>query len=250
MQVQEATDDYIISKMKQFKLVDMRDSYLSLIEEAEFSGFGYKEFLKQLLEIEDEGKKYRQQERLKKQAHFETTKTLEDIDYCFNPSLDQTQVENLGKVDFIQKHENILIIGPPGVGKSMIATGIGMNACKAGYKVLFANAKELMDDLHDKMLAGTLFTAIQQLNKVALLIIDELSYLKMDKEKESIFFQIIRQRYEKSSLIITTNLPMGRWDEIFTGQLAATAILDRLVHHCHILSITGDSYRVKGKEGK
>jgi DNA replication protein DnaC len=78
------------------------------------------------------------------------------------------------------------------------------------------------------------------------LIIDELSYLKMDKERESLFFQIIRQRYEKSSLIITTNLPMGRWDELFTGKLAAAAILDRLVHHCHVISITGDSYRVKG----
>jgi DNA replication protein DnaC len=89
---------------------------------------------------------------------------------------------------------------------------------------------------------------LKALNKVQLLIIDELSYVKMDKEKESIFFQVIRQRYEKSSLIITTNLPLSRWDEIFTGQLAATAILDRLVHHCHILSITGDSFRVKGEK--
>nr|WP_280140118.1 ATP-binding protein [Proteiniborus ethanoligenes] len=89
---------------------------------------------------------------------------------------------------------------------------------------------------------------LKALNKVELLIIDELSYLKMDKEKESIFFQVIRQRYEKSSLIIITNLPLSRWDEVFTGQLAATAILDRLVYHCHILSITGDSFRVKGEK--
>ena len=87
-----------------------------------------------------------------------------------------------------------------------------------------------------------------KLNKIDLLIIDELSYIKMDKERESLFFQIIRQRYEKSSLIITTNLPMGRWNELFTGQLAATAILDRLLHHCHLISITGDNYRVKGSK--
>jgi len=101
--------------------------------------------------------------------------------------------------------------------------------------------------------AVSLEQSLDKLNKVELLIIDELSYLKMDREKESIFFQIIRQRYEKCSLIITTNLPMGRWDEVFTGQLAATAILDRLVHHCHVISITGDSFRVKGEkflEGK
>ena len=143
---------------------------------------------------------------------------------------------------------NIIIIGPPGVGKTMIATGIGINACKAGKTVMFINAKELMDKLSDALKKDTLRQTLKALNKVQLLIIDELSYLKMDKEKESIFFQVIRQRYEKSSLIITTNLPLGRWDEVFTGQLAATAILDRLVHHCHVLSITGDSFRVKGEK--
>ena len=151
-------------------------------------------------------------------------------------------------LDFIDANENILIIGPPGVGKSMIATGIGMNAVDAGYKVLFANAKELVDRLYDTMLEGTLRETLEELNKISLLIVDELSYVKMDRERESLFFQVVRQRYEKNSLIITTNLPMGRWDELFTGKLAATAILDRRVHHCHILSITGDSYRVKGSK--
>ena len=140
----------------------------------------------------------------------------------------------------------MIIIGPPGVGKSMIATGIGLNAVRAGYRVLFVNAKDLADRLYEKMQEGTLREVLDDLNKVPLLIVDELSYIKMDRERESLFFQVIRQRYEKNSLIITTNLPMGRWDELFTGSLAATAILDRLVHRCHILSITGDSYRVKG----
>jgi len=98
------------------------------------------------------------------------------------------------------------------------------------------------------MQAGCLKETLEALERIQLLIIDELSYLTMDKERESIFFQIIRQRYEKSSLIITTNLPMGKWDELFTGKIAASAILDRLVHHCHVLTITGDSYRVKGNE--
>ena len=96
------------------------------------------------------------------------------------------------------------------------------------------------------MLEGNLEYCLNRLSKIQLLIIDELSYIKMDKERESLFFQVIRQRYEKGFLIITTNLPMVRWNELFTGQLAATAILDRLLHHCHLLSITGDSYRVKG----
>ena len=108
------------------------------------------------------------------------------------------------------------------------------------------NAKELVDRLYTEMHADRLPETLGQLGRVDLLIIDELSYLNMDSERESMFFQIIRQRYEKSCLIITTNLPIGRWDELFTGQLAATAILDRLLHHFHVLSITGESYRVKG----
>ena len=238
--------EYIDAMMKQFKLVDMREQYRDLITEAESSSMGYEAFLVRLLETEEAGKRGRRTEKLCKEACFETHKRLEDIDYSFNQSLDKDKITELGRLDFIAANENVIIIGPPGVGKSMIATGIGLNAVRAGYRVFFVNAKDLADRLYEKMQEGTLREVLDDLNKVPLLIVDELSYIKMDRERESLFFQVIRQRYEKNSLIITTNLPMGRWDELFTGRLAATAILDRLVHRCHILSITGDSYRVKG----
>jgi DNA replication protein DnaC len=229
-------------------MVDARERYQEIIDEAVEKKLGYKEFLVRLLQAEALGKQRRLTEKLTLKAGFDYIKTLEEIEYGFNDSINHQKIQELGTLSFMERNENIIIIGPPGVGKSMIATGIGINACRAGKKVLFTNAKELMDRLHKAMIDGTLEVELKALNKIQLLIIDELSYLKMDKEKESIFFQIIRQRYEKSSLIITTNLPMGRWDEVFTGQLAATAILDRLVHHCHILSITGDSFRVKGEK--
>ena len=222
-QANQVNAEYIETMMKKFKLVDMREQYRDLVLEAESSAMGYEEFLIRLLSVEEEGKRIRRTDRLRKEACFEAEKRLEDI-------------------------ENVIIVGPPGVGKSMIATGIGMNAVGAGYRVLFANAKELVDQLYEKMKEGVLREFLDELGKIPLLIVDELSYVKMDKERESLFFQVIRQRYEKNSLIITTNLPIGRWDELFTGKLAATAILDRLVHHCHILSITGDSYRVKGSK--
>lgn len=241
-------DEYIKEKMKQFRLVDMRKQYADIIAEAEQEKMNYTDFLIQLLKIEDKGKTARRTEMLVGKAGFDTSSCLSDIDYGFNPSLNQEKIEYLGQLHFMDKKENIIIIGPPGVGKSMIATGIGRNACSAGKKVLFVNAKELVDRLQKEMEEGNLPEIMNQLNKTDLLIIDELSYIKMDRERESLFFQIIRQRYEKSSLIITTNLPMGRWDELFTGQLAATAILDRLLHHCHVMSITGESYRVKGSK--
>ena len=243
-----ADDKYINEQLKLFKLVDMRERYDEIISEAIVEKLGYKDFLIRLIQVEEEGKRKRLEERLILKAGFDFIKTLDDIEYSFNDSINYQKIKELGTLSFIEKNENIIIIGPPGVGKSMIATGIGINACKAGKTVLFINAKELMDKLSDSLAKNTLKQTLKSLSKIELLIIDELSYLKMDKEKESIFFQVIRQRYEKSSLIITTNLPMSRWDEVFTGQLAATAILDRLVHHCHIISITGDSFRVKGEK--
>lgn len=245
-QTYQTNAEYIESMMKQFKLVDMREQYRDLIREAESSNLGYEDFLVRLLSVEEAGKTDRRTEKLRKNAQFESEKNLEEIDYSFNRSLDREKITELGRLDFIEASENVIIIGPPGVGKSMIATGIGLNAVKAGYKVLFVNAKDLVDRLYENMQEGTLRETLEKLNKIPLLIIDELSYIKMDRERESLFFQVIRTRHEKNSLIITTTLPMGRWDELFTGKLAATAILDRLVHHCHILSITGDSYRVKG----
>ncbi|MBM7563021.1 IS21-like element helper ATPase IstB [Fusibacter tunisiensis] len=239
-------EEYIQTMMKQFKLVDMRDQYLDLINEAETASLGYMDFLVRLLSVEEEGKKNRRYEKLLDKACFESIASLEDIDYTFNLNINKNKIEELGSLRFMEACENIIVIGPPGVGKSMIATGIGRKACENGQSVLFVNAKELVDRLHNEMIKGTLPEVLESLNKIDLLIVDELSYINMDKEKESLFFQIIRQRYEKRSLIITTNLPMGRWNELFTGQLAATAILDRLLHHCHVISITGDSYRVKG----
>lgn len=246
----ENSSDYITSKMKQFKLVDMKEQYPDLIAQARESRMDYEDFLLRLIQIEDEGKRSRRSSMLTAGAHFEALKYLEDIDYGFNPSIDKTKIDELASLDFLEAAENVLIIGPPGVGKSMIATGIGVKACAAGKRVLFVNAKDLLDRLCESAEAGTLKQSLKALDKIRLLIIDELSYIKMDKQRESLFFQVIRGRYEKNSLIITTNLPVGRWDELFTGTLAATAILDRVLHHCHVISISGESYRIKNKNRK
>lgn len=242
-----SNDQYIYAMLKKFKLVDIRESYFDLINEAKKDQLDYKQFLLLLLQHEEQGKNRRMVARYIKNARFEKENTFDDYDFSFHNYEHMKKIQELSTLSFLERNENVILIGPPGVGKSRIATGIGMKACEAGKKVLFVNAIEFISELATHAIQGTLKLLFKKLARIDLIALDELGYLKMDKEKESLFFQFIRHRYEKNALIITTNLPLDHWDEVFTSQLAATAILDRLVHHSHIVSITGDSYRVKGK---
>lgn len=234
----------IRSLLKQFKLPDIYEKYDAEVQVAIDNNIGYREFLYRLLKIEEEGKKKRLTERNIKKACFDRLKSIEGFDFDFPNSINKARILDLSTLSFMDKNENLVFIGPPGVGKSHLAAAIGLKACEKGKSVLFVNAIELVDDLYNAIKIGMLKQKFVKLSKIDLIIIDDIGYLKMDKEKESIFFQLIRQRYEKSSLIVTTNLPFNRWDEIFTSELAASAVLDRLLHHSHVISITGDSYRV------
>ncbi|MBP1920198.1 IS21-like element helper ATPase IstB [Youngiibacter multivorans] len=246
-QNENIVDSEIRRLLKQFKLPDIHDRFNEEIGRAVEENLGHRAFLQRLLIVEEQGKKERLRRKKIKEAHFEQHKVIEGFDFRFQESVNQSKILDLASLSFLDKKENVILVGPPGVGKSHISTGLGMKACEAGRSVLFANAIELMDYLSECLEKGTLRQRLKKLLKVDLLIIDDLGYLKMDKEKESIFFQLIRQRYEKKSLIVTTNLPFNRWDEIFTNELAAAAVLDRLLHHAHVISISGDSYRVNKK---
>lgn len=246
----DADDKYIKSVLKTFKLVDISLRYKELVEAAIEKNMGYKEFLMSLLMAEQEGKQKRRAQRNVKSANFEKISTLEEYDFSFHKYQNMQKIKELATLKFMEQKENIIFIGKTGVGKSHIATGIGLKACEAGKKVLFVNALDLINNLSKSASEGTLKESLHRLSRIDLMIIDELGYLKMDREKESIFFQLVRSRYEKKSIVITTNLKLREWDEVFTSQLAATAILDRLVHHCHIVQMgiedDADSYRIKG----
>lgn len=242
-------DENTIEEMlKSFKLLDIIDNLEDQIKIAIDNKLSHREFLENLLNVEKQGKKERRKNRNIKAAKFEKILTLEEFDFEFQESINVNQIKELSTLKFMEKHENIILIGPNGVGKSHISSSIGIRACEEGKKVLFTPAVQLIEELWIAYEQNNLKEMFKKLSKIDLLLIDEFSHFQMNKEKESIFFQLIRQRYEKNSLIITTNLPLGEWDKIFTSILSATAVLDRLVHHCHVISIPGDSYRVKGKQ--
>lgn len=242
-----SVDKKIKELLKEFKLPDISRSYEEEIEKSLENNISYREFLYNLLKIEEEGKFNRLKERNLKAAKFENFKTIDDFNFDYPETNILSKIKNLEDLSFVDKGENAVFIGPPGVGKSHLSTALGIKACEKGKKVLFINANDLMDELFVDISMGRLKQKFKKLAKIDLLIIDEMGYLKMDKERESIFFQLVRQRYEKKSLIITTNLPFNKWDQIFSSTAAATAVLDRLLHHCHVISIAGDSFRVKNK---
>ena len=242
-----SVDKKIKELLKEFKLPDISHSYEEEIEKSLENNISYREFLYNLLKIEEEGKFNRLKERNLKAAKFENFKTIDDFNFDYPETNILSKIKNLEDLSFVDKGENVVFIGPPGVGKSHLSTALGIKSCEKGKKVLFINANDLMDELFVDISMGRLKQKFKKLAKIDLLIIDEMGYLKMDKERESIFFQLVRQRYEKKSLIITTNLPFNKWDQIFSSTAAATAVLDRLLHHCHVISIAGDSFRVKNK---
>lgn len=183
-----------------------------------------------------------------KLAHFPVIKTLDSFEYDAQPTLDRRTINDLQTLAFLERAECVALLGPPGVGKTHIAIGLGMKALQAGVRVYFLSAQDLLDQIQAALLDGIPGHKQRHLNNVPLLIVDEVGYVEFDKKAATWFFQLLCQRYERRSTIITSNKAFAEWGEIFGDVIIAGAMLDRYLHHCHVLNLKGESYRMRSRK--
>lgn len=236
------------TQLKSLTLDHMAEIFEEEAHKATKTKMAYTSYLARLVEEQILVKTDRSVQAKIRKAKFPSLKTLETFNFAFQPSLDETKIKELAQLGFISKQENIVFLGPPGVGKTHLAIGIGLRACQNKIRTLFTTVSSLMDQLHATLIDNSTVEVIEGYCRVPLMIIDELGYMSMDIQRGNLFFQLISKRYEKVSTIITTNLPFEQWGNVFgQDEVIGSAILDRFLHYCHIIPIQGNSYRVKDK---
>ena len=234
----------LLEKLKMDHLAAQLDT---VCEQAAAKELDFKSFLTQALDTEWRGRFQKGVESRLRTARLPWIKTLEQFDFSFQPSIDRKLVRELAGLSFVDRAHNVVLLGPPGVGKTHLSVALGVKAIEAGYSVLFLTLESLMSRLLKARKENRLERQLQQLGYPKLLILDELGYLPLAREEASLFFRLLARRYERASLIVTSNKSFGDWGEVFHDQVLATAILDRLLHHATTLNIKGESYRLKEK---
>ncbi len=237
--MEQLTTERLQDNLTRLKLSRAAEVLDTVVENAKENKSSYLAFLDHLLEEEVAAKEKRRIQTAMKTAGLPGAKTIEEYDFSFHPQLDQGEVMELFDLSFIPEKKNVVFLGPPGVGKTHLAISLAIKACHHGFKVYFTT----MDTLIKKLKAGA--TRQKAYLNSSLVVVDEVGYLPVTTQEAYLFFQFVSERYERNSTIITSNKSFGDWQELFGDPVIATAILDRLLHHCRVINIKGHSYRLK-----
>ena len=236
--------------LEYLKLKYVADQYGPLADEAIRQPWDHREYLRRLIEGEYNDQRQRRVAARIKSARFPVIKTLEQFNWTWPKKINRLAVQNLFRLEFLAQNANVVFLGNVGIGKSHLATALGYAACLEGHAVLFAGAIEVINDLQAAQKNGGLKRALKKYLRPAILILDEVGYLPIDQKGADLLFQVISQRYERGSILLTTNKPFKQWAAIFNNDSTiASAVLDRLLHHAETIVIEGASYRMKDQPG-
>lgn len=228
-----------------YKMQEYIDHYINAVNNGEKS---FSDALEELISIEQENNRLRAINSCVKVANFPFIKTMDDFDFSFQPGINKKELLEFTSLGFIERNENILFVGTSGVGKTHLATSIGIECARNRYSTYFVSFENLMLQLKKALNENRLEQRMKFFSRYKILIIDEIGYMPIDADSANLFFQLVARRYEKHCTIITTNMPFSKWGEIFGSTTLANAVLDRLLHHSSVISIKGPSYRLKDKK--
>ncbi|MER5757590.1 IS21-like element helper ATPase IstB [Streptomyces sp. NPDC002088] len=243
----ELTSTRIRTTAAKLGLPHLAEALNQYVQRADEAKMGYLDMLDLVLSEElavRDDRRFRNGLRLSKLPHH---KTLEDYDFSFQPELDPRKVKDLATLSFAEDKANVALLGPPGVGKTHIAVALAVAACRAGYSIYFTSLDDMVRHLKAAEDQGRLISKLTSYLRPSVLVVDEVGYQPLERAEANLVFQVISKRYEKGSIILTSNKTFGEWGQVFGDEVLATAILDRLLHHCEVVPINGNSYRLKNR---
>jgi len=238
------------SRLREFKLSGIYNSVEERVSYAKEKGLSYTEFLELLLEDEANNRRDNGYKKRYARSKIPYYKTMEDFDYSFQPSVDKRIINDCATCQFIEDRRNLVFIGNPGTGKTHLSIGVGIKALLKGYSVLFTSVGEMLQSLHFSKADNSFYQRLKYYLQPNLVILDELGFRKLPNYSADDFFEVISRRYEKGSVIITSNKGFEQWGEIFSDNVMASAIIDRVVHHSIVIKINGPSFRTKDLKKK